>query len=238
MNQTSIEVLNFLNTLLSESFSYLRSETSPDLDPWQLLNWMFVSFYWTLLATFGQVQPTTYPLSGIFSTAPIYDFSQPSFWTSSNNIFVNNTLFQIYSEYALEFFALTGQPIPQFMPLDQNNHLETQETTFIHGYACQQRKLKHGYILSVFPAVFAPLATAWGLLMFLVIRIDTSRRNRIVKSQAVTDMQIIVAERTPRMAFRCQLYMRARSRALGQRMKEPFSTRVKLHFFLHLRQPH
>jgi len=189
MNETSIETLNFLDTLLAESFASLHSKTKLDLDPWQLLNWAFVSFYWISLNSFGQVEPTTYPP---INATVIPDFSRPSFLSSSNNIFVNHTLFEIYSPYAIEIIASeTGQTF-QFMPLDQTNHLEPQEITFIRGYECQQRQLKPGFILSVFPSVLTPLTSAWALLMFLVARIDTSRRNRIVKSQALTDIQAMV----------------------------------------------
>ena len=217
-------MFNSLNTLLSESFAHLRSETNLDFDPWRLLNWVFVSFYWVFLGSFGQVEPTTYPLAAILTTSPIPDFSRPSFWTSSNNIFVNNTLFEIYSPYVLDIFALETNQTIQFMPLDQSNRLEPQEITFIRGYQCQQRQLKHGFIFSVLPSVLAPLTSAWALLMFVVIKIDTSRRNRIVKNQAVTDIQVITRQASL-MTFRCRIYGRARNATPGRKIDKPFSPR-------------
>lgn len=59
--QTSAEDLHFINALFVESFSFLRSQTVPDLDVWQLLNWTFVSLYWSYLSSLGQVEPTIYP---------------------------------------------------------------------------------------------------------------------------------------------------------------------------------
>jgi hypothetical protein len=193
MNETSPEVFDFLNTLLAESFSYLRSETTPDLDPWQFLNWTFVSLYWLILGTFGQVEPTTYPFTKVIFT-PVPDFTQPSFYTSSNNIFVNNTLFQIYSQYAIDLFFVTpNETSIEFMPLDDSNRLDPEVITFVRGYECQERKLKAGWFLSVFPAVVSPLTTAWTVLMLLVMRIDLSRSSRISTRHCVTHVQVTVA---------------------------------------------
>lgn len=176
MNQTTIESFDFLNDLLSESFDYLRNQLGAELDPWQFFNWFFVSLYWVFLSNVGQVQPTTYPIHGTLFNTPLVDFAQPTFYPSSNNIFVNGTLFELYSLYLIDLLALTNRTLPEFLPLNESNRLQPETTTFVLGYNCQERQLKSGWILSVFAAVSTPLVTVYGILMFVVIKVE-SRRN-------------------------------------------------------------
>ena len=93
MTQVTVESFD----LLSESFDYFRTQLGAELDPWPFFNWFFVSLYWVFLSNVGQVQPTTYPIYGSLFNTPLVDFAQPTFYPSSNNIFVNGTLFEIYS---------------------------------------------------------------------------------------------------------------------------------------------
>jgi hypothetical protein len=63
--QRTSDDLNKANFLLAPTIAYLHNNTAPAFDYWKLINWLYVSFYWTVLADLGQVAPTTY-LDGNF----------------------------------------------------------------------------------------------------------------------------------------------------------------------------
>jgi hypothetical protein len=76
-------------------------------DLWKLLNWIFVGYYWAFLADLGQVAPTAYDRTVANNPLPVI-------YASTNNVFVNETLFNIYSIYIQE----TILPIIQMFDSD------------------------------------------------------------------------------------------------------------------------
>jgi hypothetical protein len=142
---TSSNDFDTANTILSPTIDLLQSASaaaSIQLDFWELINWLYVSFYWTLLADLGQTSPTTHnPFSG---TAEHY-FSQAIKHSSTNNIFVNNSLFSQYSLYMTNtVMPLLGMPsvLTEFAPLTEQNQLEPVPTTFARSYSCTMRTLR------------------------------------------------------------------------------------------------
>jgi hypothetical protein len=145
--------------------------TGLDLDIWKIINWFVVSSYWTILADLGQISPTTYtPLS-----SPLYnrdDLSTAIRHPSTNNIFVNETLFNIYSDYLINsILPLLNITAPRagFAPLDDQNRLISQDTTFKRSYSCTVRKWKSPLpaIVSILVAEYAFLRGAYSLFIFL-----------------------------------------------------------------------
>jgi len=59
-----------------------------------------------------------------------------------NNVFINNTLFELYSQVFREIWtlALDQPPLLEFMPLDDANGIFAQVTIIIRSYNCQERK--------------------------------------------------------------------------------------------------
>src|SRR5271163_4134584 len=91
--------LTLANAILSPTIQTITNLAAnrriPNFDFWELMNWMFVSHYWTLLLDFGQVAPSTflYDASGnLVNYGPVQ-------YAPTNNIFVNETLFETYSTY-------------------------------------------------------------------------------------------------------------------------------------------
>lgn len=103
LNRTSAADLLTATNLLAPSVSQLRSLTLDrvEIDIWELLNFVYVGYYWTLLADLGQVSVTNYrptapqPLPTWFQV----NFSESIYIPSTNNIFVNASLFDTYSAY-------------------------------------------------------------------------------------------------------------------------------------------
>jgi hypothetical protein len=154
------------NTLLAPTISLLRSN---QIDLWRLVNWLFVSIYWTTLNDFGLISPTPYvlPSSG-FGNA---DFSHPIPFPSTNNIFVNATLFDIYSSYLRDIILpFIGFPDPEFAPVDEVNRLQQTGATFLRSYTCTIRQLKNkvGLIFSVWAVVYALVGGGYKVVMLIV----------------------------------------------------------------------
>lgn len=68
--------------LLAPTITYLQSTTSTKFDFWQMINWLYVTLYWTMLADLGQAVPTIYPFNGFGN----FNFSSPVNYLPTNNI--------------------------------------------------------------------------------------------------------------------------------------------------------
>jgi hypothetical protein len=132
-----------------------------------LINWLYVSIFWLTLYDMGQISSVSYGISGSV------DFSSPTFHTSANNIFVNNTLFQSYSSYLrnviLEstFFQLSY--LPDFLPLSNTNSLKPIDTPIYRTYSCSKRQLKGWFsvLISVLAADYALLAGLYTIVIYI-----------------------------------------------------------------------
>ena len=137
---TSTQSLDTANAILAPSITAMRLEIGdPEFDFWQFMNWIVVSYYWLFLYDFGQTSPTYYDFSDYEG---IPNFSVPVFYSSTNNIFVNSTLFSIYSSYLTDLLSLMPGLRPEFLPLDSNNSLRPTATTFLRSYSCAQRQFQ------------------------------------------------------------------------------------------------
>jgi hypothetical protein len=118
----------------------MRKSMSEEVDFWGMINWLFVSFYWTSLSEVGQISPTTYKkrMRGAYCR----DFDQPTALPPTN-IFINATLFDIYSSYFRKtIIPALNYSSPRFRQLDENNRLHESERTFIRTYSCLERRIK------------------------------------------------------------------------------------------------
>ena len=154
------------NILLAPTISYVGLLTgNPEFDIWKLFSWLFVSYYWTFLNDFGQISPTTYIPMRDWATA---NFSQPTFYPSTNNIFINETLFETYSSYMNDtILPLLNYSLGAFSPLAAENRLNAYPTTFLREYNCMERHLKApiNLMFSVFTVVFAFISGLYTLIM-------------------------------------------------------------------------
>jgi hypothetical protein len=164
--------LEMANSLLAESISLIRTYTGiPILDLWQLINWIMVSYYWILLADFGQTAPTYYQ----YSLLELPDFNYPIPYTSRNNIFVNDTLFNIYSTYLRDVifpYIRTREAgillLPEFLPLGGNNTLEPTPKSFLRSYSCVIRQLKGAVSVAILILIadYTFIAGGYSLLLW------------------------------------------------------------------------
>jgi hypothetical protein len=178
MTRTLQSDIDHVNSLLSPAISSLRVQLSQTpFDFWELINWLFVSYYWTVLSDLGQINPTIYPTT----------FDAPATLPPTNNIFINQTLFDIYTSY-LQNTVLpllnnsqiiqSLPPLPQFMNLSNNNSLQRVNSAFIRDYPCLQRQRKPwlNFIISVIAADYAMFMTLYKIAMILGERFQKWRQ--------------------------------------------------------------
>jgi len=158
--------LQLADTLLAPTIAYLETVK---VDMWTLMCWLFVSYYWTVLDDLGQISPTTYiPLHDWASA----NFSQAIVHPTTNNIFVNETLFDVFGQYLKStILPLLQYHIGDFSPLSAENSLEPSPTTFLRIYNCTERRLKAtvSWFYSVFTAVWSIMA-----VLFLIVTLTSS----------------------------------------------------------------
>jgi hypothetical protein len=169
------------NSLLAPTIT-LVERLLPNFNYWRLTNWLFVSWYWLFLSDFGHNAPTTYlyvPQSNVFSNAyyTFPDFTTANQHPPTNNIFYNDTLFEIYYEYLNNTLSplapLFGQGVvqlPSFNRLSNDNRLEASSVSFVQSYSCTERRMK-GWLsvfISVAVADYAFLTGAYTVFTFIV----------------------------------------------------------------------
>ena len=169
--KTSPQSLDTATQVLAQTIAFVRTATGdPTFDVWKLFNWVVVSYYWIFLYDFGQVAPTYYN----YTPQALPNFTSPVYYSSTNNIFVNDTLFSIYSFYLRNTvvpFLQKYEPtlvLPSFLPLDSKNSLKPIDMSFVRSYSCLERRIK-GWVsaaVSVLVADYALIVGAYSLVLF------------------------------------------------------------------------
>jgi hypothetical protein len=141
------------------------------VDFWKVINWIFISSYWSVLTDLGQTTTTTYPILPNSGPQPI-DFSSPIHHLDTNNIWVNDTLYGIYSDFLLGTIMplLVGSvPRATFAPLNETNRIHPTTTTFRTTYTCNIRELKAPIpaIVSIVVSDYAFIKGGYSLFIFL-----------------------------------------------------------------------
>jgi hypothetical protein len=158
-----------VNQLLAPTIATITLKF-PQIDLWKILNWLFVSYYWTFLNDVGQISTTTYPAVREWDRA---NFSQPLQHYATNNIFVNDTLFEIYSAYMTDtILPILDLPIPEFSAFSPQNRLQTVNATFVRSYSCVERRLKPtvSWIFSVMAVDYSLIGAAYTLSMYIAAK--------------------------------------------------------------------
>lgn len=187
MTRTSQSDLDNANSILAPAISFLQAELNQTFNFWELINWIFVSFYWTFLSDLGQISPTI--ISGqttlrIPNNTSVNKNYQTAF-PPTNNIFINQTLFAIYSSYLRNTIIPLLGPVsgdypslPSFSNLSFENSLREQDTTFTLSYSCVQRIIKPAlaFIVSVIVADYAFIMGAYKLTIMVAAGIQKRKR--------------------------------------------------------------
>jgi hypothetical protein len=170
LSRTAQSDIDSANHLFAPMISSLQAGTNQTLDFWRLINFAFVSRYWTVLSDLGQISPTISDATG-----------PPTPFPSTNNIFINPNLFSIYSSYLRDTvvpLVSPGSSIPQFDALTDQNSLKAKDQMFIRSYTCTERVLKTplSLIISVFVADFTLITGAYNLTILIAMWIHKRRR--------------------------------------------------------------
>lgn len=184
--RTSNTTLATLNWLFEPAIALYRNVASrqgimPDF--WKFMNWIVVSWYWILLLELGQTQPTMYPPVTNVPFPELYtgDFSRTIFFEPTNNIFMNASLFDIYSTYLSNtILPLVGLPSFRFDPLTEENKLNVATTTIVHSYTCQVRQLKEPVtaFFAVITTIYVFTTGPFHLIIFIATLFKTRRNEQ------------------------------------------------------------
>ena len=171
LSHTQQSNVDYVNTILAPVISSLQAQSNQTFDFWRLINWAFVSRYWTVLSDLGQVSPTISDAAG--AATP---------FLPTNNIFINQTLFSIYDDFLRETvvpLVSRGSSIPQFDIMTEENSLKPVDQTFIRSYACTKRVLKDplSLIISIFVADLTLTMGAYNVTIFIAMWIHKRREN-------------------------------------------------------------
>ena len=87
----------------------------------------------------------------------------PTSYNSTNNIFINESLFEIYYTYLkTRILAIVNVSLPVFSPLNDTYGLEPVQTTFQRTYSCLARQWK-GPLVGIVSVLAADYALFFGV---------------------------------------------------------------------------
>ena len=200
--RTSPTNISLANALLEPAVVVLRlkaAQIGVDFDFWEFVNWIFVGFYWTMLANVGQLNPINYaplPISPLprlntvnFTALTVYDYKY--------NWFVNETLFDKYSTYLTgTLLPLLGYPSPQIAKLSETNRLHPVMTTFLRSYICEIREWKDllGAIFAVITTVYVFTTGPFAVVVFVAAWLKCRNNDEGFSSPSTIDVQGIIAK--------------------------------------------
>jgi len=164
--------LDYINDLLEPTISQLNNiakAAGVSVNIYELLNWMFVTQYWSLLYSMGQTVPTIYPHNYTFP-----DSYYPLNVGSTNNIYTNATLFSYYTNYMLDtvipllYFNYYVGASP-FQPLEPNNTLTPYPTAYRFGYTCVEAQVKSplSMIVAIITSATVILNASYTIFIYL-----------------------------------------------------------------------
>ena len=176
---TNNDTLTRANALLAPTVQILSEILGEStFDIWKFFNWVIVTEYWGFLADLGQMAPTAYDLT-------IPKSPQPVTFPSTNNIFINETLFEIYSGYfnnTLLPFVGKLLNMSQYPPvlLNSANRLTRTETTLLRSYTCTTRQLKYwlNLVIAVISADYVLIVGAYSIVSFIAGRLQKRKDER------------------------------------------------------------
>jgi len=181
--KSDLEIVNALMQPMVTNVEIAAMRQGIVVDFWRIVNWLFVSSYWGLLADLGQTTSTTYSSLPSFQGYYLMDFSSPVHHPETNNIWVNDTIYGIYSELLLgTIMPLLGSPVPlaTFAPLNDTNRIHPATTTFWRTYTCNVRELKAPVpaIASIIVSDYAFIKGGYSLFIFFASWYEKRRYRR------------------------------------------------------------
>lgn len=189
MAQTNATELTAATALLQPKIDALRvmaNQFNVSLEFWPFINWIFVTHYWLILYDFGQISPTIYN----------HDFTGDTQYSSANNIFVNDTLFQIYASYLNNtILPLMKEPSPAFLPLTRENSLQPKDVSLRLMYYCTELQIKApgSLIISVSAADYALITGLYTFGIWVAKNLEAWKEKREAKRPEPRELTHITA---------------------------------------------
>jgi hypothetical protein len=188
--------------LLGPTINIIEDDSLHTIDFWEMVNWYMVTGYWTILYQFGDIAPTTYQQANDQSLHQLLDgqlkingmgspnFSAPITALPTNNIFWNEALFEIYSDYLRNklvplMFRLYPQfnnnfVLPQFLPLNDTNRAQQVPTSIFTSYECNELVWKGwaNALVSILVSIFSLWTTGYGVMLMILKNLERDISSR------------------------------------------------------------
>jgi len=123
------------------------------------MNWMFVNFYWTMLANVGQVTPVNYkpgPPTPLIRLMKV-NFSDIQTYDSKYNTLLNSDLYDRQTKYLTNtLLPLLNRTTPKIQSLNDTQPFSPGIATFVRSYSCNIRQWKDPFGL-----IFSVVTTIW-----------------------------------------------------------------------------
>jgi hypothetical protein len=162
--------LSFAKRILSGAQNALYVQTNVNVDNMlELIGWIFISIYWTMLMDLGQTAPVS-----------LNSFGVPTPFHITNNIFANATLFNIYYAYLkntiLPLIGVSDTDIPWVEPISASDILDisNSSTLFIQSYSCSKRQWKTWIeaVIAIILADYALVRVPYAIVAWVAVRIQ------------------------------------------------------------------
>jgi hypothetical protein len=186
MNKTSQGNISAASALLNPVISDLGLKAEKlglAFDFWEFQNWLFVNFYWTMLANVGQINSVNYKpgLPAPLLRLRTVNFNDRKDYDSRYNILLNDDLYNRQARYlTTTLLPLLNRTSPQIQPLSQTNRFTPEIATFVRSYLCQFRQWKDpfGFIFSVFTTIWVSTAGPLTVLFLFFTWLETRENPR------------------------------------------------------------
>jgi hypothetical protein len=183
MGKTTEGNLSVANALLNPAIGDLQlmaSQLNITLDFWEFINWVYVSYYWIMLADLGQSVPINYkpippaPLTRLMTV----DFNDRQSYNAKYNILLNPELYEKQTSYlSTTLLPLFNKTIPLIQPLGGTNIYVPEIATFVRSYICEIRQLKDPFkfILNVLTTIWVFTLGPMAFLRLVLTCWDTNK---------------------------------------------------------------
>jgi hypothetical protein len=145
---------------------------------WEIIGRRFSIIYWICLADFGQVSAVNNEYADVSKS----DLPGPFSYPATNNIFVNQSLYQNYLEYLQsDQFPFNWAGENQFANLTKtlDEPLQPSDEMFLQSYSCQHLQVKTAisFVIAVISADYPFLIVGHLLVVWIASKLEKRQRD-------------------------------------------------------------
>jgi hypothetical protein len=191
LTRTSAADMSQANNLVQPLLSTLQSRTNSSMGIWNVLNALFVGYYWFILFDLGQTRLQIYYNPDQYLIPQ--NFSQLISYSSTNNVILNSSLNHLVFSNTVVLPSATDEMISILDAIGRFNGSSRGDPRIRRIYLCTERRRKQvlSLLASVFGQGFGLIAAGLGIGYFCLTTFlgvdDRVREDLIVGEEVVVD---------------------------------------------------